>query len=42
MGGVLYDANEHPVMFKKYEFDELTNGFSELLEEQWNMQHLTF
>lgn len=36
-GVILYDQNEHPVMYKRYEFDEITQQFTTLLEEEWNM-----
>lgn len=36
-GTVLYDSNKHEVMYKKYEVNLLTNEFSNLLEEQWDM-----
>ena len=34
-GVVLYDANHHPVMLKKYTFDKETGEFTSLLEEVW-------
>jgi hypothetical protein len=37
-GVILYDRNEHPVMYKKYEFNEKEQQFTTLLEEQWNME----
>lgn len=37
-GVVLYDVNEHPVMFKSYEFDETTKQFVKLLKEEWDME----
>lgn len=36
-GVVLYDSNEHSVMFKRYACDEATGEFTDLLEEQWDM-----
>lgn len=36
-GVVLYDINEHPVIFKRYDIDSLTKDFSELIEEEWDM-----
>jgi hypothetical protein len=36
-GVILYDVNEHPVIFKLYAIDALTKDFSELLEEEWDM-----
>lgn len=36
-GVVLYDHNEHPVMYKRYEFDEKEQQFTTLIEEQWDM-----
>lgn len=36
-GVILYDNQNHPVMFKSYKFDEEIQEFTELLEEQWNM-----
>lgn len=35
-GVVLFDANEHPVMYKRYEMDEESKEFTELLQEEWN------
>lgn len=37
-GVVLFDHHDHPVMCKHYEFDEITQQFTTLLEEQWDMQ----
>lgn len=37
-GVILYDHNEHPVMYKRYEFDEKEQQFTNLLEEEWDMQ----
>lgn len=37
-GVILYDANEHPVVFKKYAISEETGEFTDLLEEQWDMK----
>jgi hypothetical protein len=36
-GVVLYDANSHPVIFKRYSIDPLTKDFSDLIEEEWDM-----
>jgi hypothetical protein len=36
-GVVLFDSNQHPVMYKHYKVDE-SGDFSELISEQWNMQ----
>jgi hypothetical protein len=36
-GVILYDHNEHPVMYKRYEFNENEQQFTNLLEEEWNM-----
>ena len=35
-GMLLYDKNEHLVMYKTYEVDEKTHQFTEMLSEQWN------
>jgi len=40
-GVVLFDNNNHPVMFKEYQVDEGTGEFTELLEEQWDMIRCT-
>ncbi len=37
-GVVLFDINFHPVMYKLYEIDETSGEFSQLLEEEWNME----
>jgi len=37
-GVILFDANEHPVIVKKYNVDTSTGEFSELLEEIWNLE----
>jgi len=34
-GVILFDANDHPIMLKKYAIDESTEQFSQLLHEQW-------
>lgn len=39
-GVVLFDSNEHPVMFKRYASDEASGEFTDLLEEQWDMLNL--
>ena len=36
-GVLLYDANEHPVLYKHYEIDSSGQEFAQLLEEQWDM-----
>lgn len=36
-GLILYDKNMHPVMSKRYEWDDELQQFSTLLEEQWEM-----
>lgn len=36
-GVVLYDINDHPIMFKKYEVDAESGEFTTLIEEQWEM-----
>jgi len=38
-GVILFDRNNHPVIFKQYEFDEESREFTELIEVNWNMQH---
>ena len=37
-GVILFDAIDKPVMFKRYEFDNETCQFSNLMEEQWDME----
>lgn len=37
-GVVLYDMNQHPVMFKLYEFDEGAKQFTTLVKEEWDME----
>ncbi len=39
-GVILYDIEERPVMMKIYETDPLTGEFTNLLSEEWTMQHL--
>lgn len=34
-GVILYDINQHPIMYKKYKLDPETRDFGELLEESW-------
>lgn len=41
-GLVLYDVEQRPVMMKTYEIDPVTEEFSKLLTEEWNMQTLPF
>lgn len=36
-GVILFDRNDHPVMIKRYQFDEVQQQYTELLEEQWDM-----
>lgn len=36
-GTILYDSNQHPVMYKRYEVDLTTHEFTEVIEEQWDM-----
>lgn len=38
-GVTLYDANDIPVMQKRYEFDKNTQQFTELLEERWDLKN---
>lgn len=40
-GVILYDTHEKPVMFKCYVFDPQTDQYSDLIEEQWNMEIAT-
>lgn len=35
-GVILYDRNKHPVMSKKYDIDEKTQEFTNVIEETWN------
>lgn len=35
-GVILLDANDHPVMSKRYKSDEISGEFTELLEELWD------
>jgi hypothetical protein len=37
-GVILYDSNHHPVMFKRYVFDAESRQFTDLIEEQWDME----
>lgn len=39
-GVVLYDANHHPVMIKKYLIDNRTGEFGELIEEIWDFENI--
>lgn len=41
-GTMLYDINEHPVLYKRYQVDLTTQDFTELLEEQWDMTKIEF
>lgn len=36
-GTILFDRNNHQVMYKTYETDSQTNEFSKLLVEKWDM-----
>lgn len=36
-GTILYDRNNYQVMYKTYQVNSLTNEFSDLLVEQWDM-----
>lgn len=38
-GVILYDVEERPVMMKEYEADPITDEFTQLLSEEWNMQN---
>ena len=38
-GVVLYDANKHPVVIKRYLVDEETMHFTDLEEESWDMSN---
>lgn len=40
-GVVLFDMENRPVMFKKYEVDALTGDFTTLIEENWDMEGVT-
>lgn len=37
-GVILFDQNNHPIVFKKYAFDEELREFTDLIETEWNMQ----
>lgn len=37
-GVILYDANDHIVMEKRYEIDKESGEFGELLSENWNVK----
>lgn len=37
-GVILFDANQKPVMRKRYEIDPKSNEFTQLLEEEWNVR----
>ncbi len=39
-GIILYDQNEHPVMCKHYAFDEITQQYTTLQKEEWQMEVL--
>lgn len=36
-GVILYDAHAHPVMCKRYRFDEESQQFTDLLEARWDL-----
>lgn len=38
-GVILYDLNEHQVLSKRYNVDQVTGEFTDLLEESWNCQN---
>lgn len=38
-GVVLYDQNQHPVMYKCYEVDEQTGEFTNLITEDWDISN---
>ncbi len=38
-GVILFDSNDHPVVFKEYEFDEDAHTFTDLIVAKWNMQN---
>jgi hypothetical protein len=35
-GVILFDVNEHPVMFKRYQIEKSSGEFGELIEELWD------
>ncbi len=37
-GVILFDSAERPVMFKRYASDDASGEFSQLIDEQWDMQ----
>ncbi len=37
-GVILFDSNDHQVLKKRYQFDTETQQFTDLLEEQWDIQ----
>jgi len=37
-GVILYDRNKHPVLCKKYDIDEKTQEFGNLIEENWDFE----
>ena len=39
-GVVFYDAEKRPVMMKQYEIDPETGEFTNLIQEEWNMEIL--
>jgi hypothetical protein len=39
-GVILFDAENRPVLLKTYEIDPLTEEFTTLIQEEWNMQTL--
>lgn len=38
-GVILFDAENRPVLLKKYEMDPITEEFTTLIQEEWNMQY---
>lgn len=40
-GVILYDMNQHLVMYKRYKIDEESGEFTQVIEENWNMQNIT-
>lgn len=40
-GVILFDANEHPIMYKRYAIDGETREFTEVIEENRDMQAFT-
>lgn len=38
-GVILFDTNEKPILKKTYQFDALSQSFTDLLQESWDMRH---